>query len=79
MPLVVVETDPRGSNLNVQFAAPQVDVESHGAVTQSQREIILAIALSVTQFFPPNNKEKERKLEKKKIIQVAPYLLLVGR
>jgi hypothetical protein len=44
MPLVVVEADPWGSNLYVQFAAAQVNVESHGTVTQSQSEIILTIA-----------------------------------
>jgi hypothetical protein len=68
MPLVVVKTDPRGSNLYVQFAASQVDVESHGPVTQSQRQIILAIAFECHTHFPPKSKEK--------ISCAAPYYLL---
>ena len=44
VPLVVVEADPGRANLHVQFAAAQVDVESHGAVTQCQSEVIFAIA-----------------------------------
>lgn len=46
VPLVIVKPNPRGSNLHVQLATAQVDVESDGTITQRQSQIILAITLT---------------------------------
>ena len=44
MPLVVIEAHFGRTDLNVQFAAAQVDVQRDGSFAQSQGQIIFSIA-----------------------------------
>jgi hypothetical protein len=44
MPLVVIEAHFGRTDLNVQLAAAQVDVQRDGSFAQSQRQIIFSIA-----------------------------------